>query len=506
MRENDDLYVNFTSLNNNEDWTDTYNLYKKNIEVFSKVIEKIMNNYKITKIQARDTVLYELMSSNYGKNHKRLLHSKERFKWLIIYLTAIVGISLNSLLSIFIVHKKIKKDVLFEEMFAKGGWNVRFYGYITKKLINKPISQAILYTHPGVNKDIFNKSIERWNGEVINRRYSSMFFSFKESCAVVYNDFFYFYELFKLSKNINTTYIYLRIIRKYLVYSSQIKNIEADVLVAAGDYYWNPIKYFVYKKKIKNIILLQHNFKNEYLHNRLFQCCDFYYAHSNQAIEKLEGIPLAKKYSIGSFQLIPFLENEPIEYDIIFINQTVNDDLTNVWHNLNQKKLVDSFYLLIKNFKLYLEQHSEIKAVYIAKNEAINLEPSVTVKKDYEDLSNIKFMGTYGPTTFELIKKSKLVINMYSSVGFEAYGLDTKVLWVNYNRCCDTFKYDVENEDLHVIIHDTSYEAFEERVNLLLSETEEVEVHYKKLKEKYMNIQENPAKIVANKIYELLGK
>ncbi|MDO8454850.1 MAG: hypothetical protein Q7S59_09800 [Sulfurimonas sp.] len=470
MRNDNDLYVNFTSLNNNEDWNDTYSLYKENIEVFSEVIEKIMNNYKITKIQARDTVLYELMSSNYGKEHKKLLYSQDRFKWLIIYLITMFGIFLNSLMSIFIVYKNIKKDVLFEEMFAKEGWNVRFYVYITKILIHKPISQAILYTHPGVNKDFFNKSIDKWDGEVINRRYSSVIFGFKESCTVIYNDFFYFYKLFKLSKNVNVTYIYLRIIRKYLVYSSQIKNIKADVLVAAGDYYWNPIKYFVYKKNIKNIILLQHNFKNEYLHNRLFQYCDFYYAHSNQAIEKLEGIPFAKKYSIGSFQLVPFLEKEPIEYDVIFINQTVNDDLTNVWHTLNQKQLIDNFYLLIKNFKLYLEQHSEIKAVYIAKNEAINYEPSMTVKQDYKDLPNIEFMGTYGPKTFELIKKSKLIINMYSSVGFEAYGLDKKVLWVNYNRCCDTFNYDVENEDVHVIINDTSYEAFEEKINLLLSD------------------------------------
>jgi ribulose 1,5-bisphosphate carboxylase large subunit-like protein len=56
------------------------------------------------------------------------------------------------------------------------------------------------------------------------------------------------------------------------------------------------------------------------------------------------------------------------------------------------------------------------------------------------------------------------------------------------------------------MISDNSYEAFEKRVNLLLSANKEVEEHYKKLKEKYMNIQENPAKIVANKIYELLEK
>ena len=179
-------------------------------------------------------------------------------------------------------------------------------------------------------------------------------------------------------------------------------------------------------------------------------------------------------------------------------------DLTNAWPDLNQERLIDNYHLLINNFKLYLEKHSNIKSIYVAKHTTINSEPSTTVKEKFKNISNIKFIGAYGPKTFELIKKSKLVINMYSSLGFEAYGLDKRVLWVNYNRCCDLFKYDVENEDIHVLINDTSYESFEERVNLLLSENSDVDKHYIKLKEKYMNIQDNPAEIVARKIEELL--
>ncbi len=54
------------------------------------------------------------------------------------------------------------------------------------------------------------------------------------------------------------------------------------------------------------------------------------------------------------------------------------------------------------------------------------------------------------------------------------------------------------------MIDDNSYKAFEKRINLLLSENKEVNEHYKKLKEKYMNINENPAKVVADKVLELL--
>lgn len=500
-----DFDVDFESLKENRDWLEIHALYQNNIKVFSEIIKKVMDNYGMTQVQARDTVLYELMSSNYGRQHKKLLHSLNRFKWSIIYITTFAGIFFSGLASLFIIQKKQRLNLLFEEMFPKDGWNKRFYRYITEKIIHMPLDKAIFYTHPGIAKDIFNTSIEQWDGDVINRRYSSLFFGFKESSLIIYKDLFFICHLFKLSKNLNVTYIYLRIIRKYLLYSSQIKNIEADIIISAGDYYWNPIKYFVYKRKIDHIILLQHNFKNEYLHNRLFQYCDIYYAHSDQAIEKLEGISFAHKYSIGSFQLIPYIKNdEPIVYDIMFINQTVNDDLKDSWPYLDQKKLIDSYYILIENFQHILEKFPSYNAIYVAKRGHLDSEPSLTVKERLHHLPNIKFMSAYGPETFELIKKSKLIINMYSSIGFEAYGLNRKVLWINYNRCCDVFKYDTEEESLHTLISNSSYEVFEERVNYLLSENEDIDTHYKKLKEKYMNVQENPAKIIANKISKIL--
>jgi len=503
--DEDDLHFDFMSLKENQDWLDIYYLYQTNSEAFSAIINKLMKNHNMTKVQAHDTVLYELMSAHYGRKHRKLLRNLNRLKWSAIYLITFVGIFFSGLLSLFIAKKNQKINLLFEEMFAHDGWSKRFYKYIDEVIPKKRLTKAIFYTHPGLSKDFSTKSVDGWSGEVINRRYSSMFLNFKEVCLSVYHDLFYCVRLFNLSKNINTTYLYLRILRKYLLYSSQIKNIKADVLVSAGDYYWNPIKYFIYKKNIANIILLQHNFKNEYLHNRLFQYCDFYYAHSHQAIEKLEGIPFAHKYAIGSFQLVPYLKEEPIEYDIMFLNQTVNDDLKNHLPHIDQERLIANYYILIDNFKRYMQTNKSVKAIYVAKGETINTNPSLNVKQLFHDIPNVEFKGTYGPQTFEVVQKSKLLINMYSSVGFEAYGLGKKVLWINYNECCSEFKYDTENEDIHVIISDTSYDAFEKRVNLLLSDTKEVDEHYAKLKEKYMNIQESPASVVADKIVELVG-
>ena len=174
MKLDDDLYIDSVSLKNNSDWKKIYSIYLNHIEIFSELIENIMIKYKMTKIQARDAILYELMSCHYQKAHRKKLFEKNRFKWLLIHISTILAVFFNSLISLFIFRKKIKKDVLFEEMFSKNGWTLRFYRYINKLLSDKISSKAIFYIHPGINKDIFNNSIEEWKGKVINRRYSSM--------------------------------------------------------------------------------------------------------------------------------------------------------------------------------------------------------------------------------------------------------------------------------------------------------------------------------------------
>ena len=136
----------------------------------------------------------------------------------------------------------------------------------------------------------------------------------------------------------------------------------------------------------------------------------------------------------------------------------------------------------------------------------MEVEPAKSIRKSFDTNKNIDFFSAYGKSTFDLVSKSKVIINMYSSVGREAYGMDKKVLWVNYDNCCSLFDLDIAEDDIHTLVTDNSYQAFEERINLLLSDDKEVDNHYKKLKEKYMNIQENPAKIIAAKINEILEK
>lgn len=495
------------TLDNNEIWKSTYNIYINNEKIFKKIMQSIQRKYGLSAEMSKDAMLYEIMSCQYGNN--RYYKKQSLIKWTLIYLGIFILIPFNIVISsiIYFIIKKKKAHLIYEEMWPINSLYDRFYNYIDEQIKSHSLKKAILFISPSFAFDTLSKVPKNYKNKIINRRFSNILFYHDFGIKIFVKDSFFIINLIIYSKksDINYIYLYLRFIRKLLMYSSQSTKFKCDILISASDYYWNPVKYFMYKKSAKNIILIQHNYINEYLHLRLFQYCDYYYAHSHQSVEKHEFCGSAIFYSLGSFQLIPFLKAKKIEYDVLFVSQPVYDNLLHTDPFLDQQKLINSYNNLINNFYLFLRNNPNIKAIYVTKMGNIDNKPATEDIKILAPLSNIKFISTAGKETFNLISQSKLIINMYSSIGFESYGLNKRVLWINYNRCCDIFKYDTENEDIHVIINDIDYTSFEKRVNLLLSDNKEVDKHYAKLKEKYMNIQENPASVVADKIVELVG-
>ena len=504
------IQKDFNSFKNILEWDDTYKIFMDNKKSISMISKYCAKKYNFTEEDMQNSFLYEIMSFQYSEKKLNIFFSKNYLKYLLIYIFVmlVLLLYLPFLFIINLFRKKQKFDVLYEEMWDKRSWYSRYYIFIDNKL-KKSVKKGILFLSLSMQKIYDSSNIDKWNGKTVDIRDNNKLFDFSISLTIIIKDIFYIFSLYKISKkhNLNFIYLYLMILRRLLLYSSQVSNIESKVLISAGDYYWNPLRYMCYKRKIQNIILLQHNNKDNYLFGRLFPYCDYYYGYSKGSISKLEGINFSKKYAVGSFQLIDFLKQKDTLYDILFINQTVYDKAIKFnTPNLNQEKLIYEHNILIDNFKKYLSKNKDINALYVCKPTYLNIMPAKIIQKDFKNIKNIRFVESYGQEMFSNVSKSKLIINIYSGVGIEAYGLDKKVLWINYNKCCELFEIDTKEEDLHVMINDTTYEAFEERVNLLLSENEEVDEHYKKLKEKYMNIQENPAKIVADKINELIMK
>jgi hypothetical protein len=482
--------VDFKSLRDNEYWIEVYTFYKENIEKIAPLIDRVQKKYGMDFETSRDAILYEITNAHLGKAYRKNLFSKQRVSWTLKYILFLIfslfSGFLNFLISPFI--KSQKYDVLYEEMWEERSWFSRFYKYIDVEIPEK--SRAILFTHPAPAKPFWSEKVAEWNGEIVNRRFGAFLFEWKEVIKT-FPEIFFFWKLWKSSKNINITYIYLRFLRKILLYKTQVQKVEAKNLIMAGDYYWNPTKYFQFKKQIKNIILIQHNMKVDLLNNT-FQYSDFHFLHSEDAIKNMESFGKSNLIPVGSFQLIPFLEKVDLEYDILFINQTVFDDMSG--HRLlNQENLQKEHNILINNFYKYMSKNKDLKAIYVAKPGYIKKEPFLSVEEKFKNLDNVEFTGAYGSDMFKIVQKSKLIVNMYSSVGREAYGLDKRVLWINYNKVCSTFKQNVDSDELHILL-ENNYYVFEQRMNSLLSNSDEVKEHFNKLKKEYMNIEGNPAK------------
>jgi hypothetical protein len=486
--------VDYKSLQDNEYWIEVYTFYKENIEKIAPLIDRVQKKYGMDFETARDSILYEITNSHVGTAHRKNLFSKKRtsstLKYILFLIFSLFSGLINFLISPFI--KKQKYDVLYEEMWEERSWFSRFYKYIDVEIPEK--KKAVLFDHPAPAKPFFKKpKIAEWNGDIINRRFGAVIFEWKEVLNVFSKEFLFFIKLWKLSINTNITYIYFRFLRKVLLYKTQVQKVEAKNLIMAGDYYWNPVKYFQFKKNIGNIILIQHNIKASGIRQRLFFYSDFYFMHSEDSIKKMEG-SRGKMLSVGSFQLIQFLEKVPLEYDILFINQTIYDkDPSDSLLDRNQ--LIKQHNILIENFYKYMKENKSLKAIFIAKPGYTKKEPFISTEQKFKDLDNVEFIGAYGSDMFELVQKSKLILNMYSSVGREAYGLDKRVLWVNYNKVCSVFKQDVDNDELHILL-ENSFDIFKKRVDLLLSNSDEVKEHFQKLKREFMSIEENPANIL----------
>lgn len=495
------FHTNFSNLHNIKEWHLVEETYRNNCKEFSAVENNLIKKYGFSKSLAQDAVLYEITSLVYrNDNPLKKINILSLVLFYALFLVIIVCYPLFFLYDFF--KKKHSYDVVFEEMWDERSLYSRFYKKIHENI--KRYSIGLFLTAPFIKKITKVKKIKDWNKVVVDSRNNNIVFDSKIVFRVIKNDFLFGFSLYKASsKDVDLVFLYLRLLRRILMCYSQVANLKSRAIISAVDYYWSPIKYFYYKKNIDNILLTQHNHKDNFLYGRVLAYCDYYFAHSIDSIKKMSINSDAILEPVGSLQLGDFLNQNKIKYDILFINQTVCDDLKKGSPELDQNLLIQSHDILIKNFKRYVDKHPDLNIVYMTKPTYMDIEPAKSNKQIFSN-KNVYFTTAYGQETFSLVSNSKIIINMYSSVGREAYGLDKKVLWVNYNNCCDIFDLGIEVDDIHTLVSDNSYQAFEEKINLLLSDNKTVDKHYQKLKEKYMNIQGSPAKIVADKINELL--
>jgi len=488
-----------------------FNINKQSYQKLSYYIRKL---YPISEEDINNQIvkdIYNIYKSGVsGSYFNRKLTIKDYAYTILFYMYLIFSLPVSFIYYSF--KKRMKFDVVYEEIWP-GNYSTykRFYSYIDNFLDGSKTSLLISPVYKAWKK--VDMKDEYLTKQLIDRRFSNYIFHYSDILRLLKTDIFTIFSLFQESKrsNVNLVIMYLRIIRRILFYKAQTYKTSATVLVGANDYYWNPIKYFIFKNNgFKNIILLQHNSKHHINENSLYIYCDIYFADSKDALLKSEYIIAKEKFAIGSIQLTPFLDNKQKkkEYDIFVVHHPIKTGRYDK-NGLDKDAIFRMYEVFLDYLMIFSKKFPDISILYISKNYNDNDNEILyyqEINNRFKEFKNIDCKAVYGKDTYSLLNNSKVLINFFSSLGFQAYGFDSRVMWINFDNILDSLDLPNTKEDIDTLL-EPNYEHFEEKLlNLLLNDSEDMKIFMENKKQQYMNIQENPAKVVADKINEILAE
>ena len=454
--------------------------YKKNKIHFSYFENKFYENFGIPKSIMRDTIkgyLLQVVCDNGG-----LMQLRSYRNLLISIILYPIVVSYFLCLSIFARRpKNVKVNILYEEWEQVGAHFEQFYKPIYDALLSK--KQAIFVTAKDASS-IYKNSIR------LIQRYTKLNFE-KEISRKIVKKYFMFPFLIILKFSIQSKFdyisLYIRILRSMSKFESESRNIEADFLVTAFDNGYNALKYYIYKKNgIKNIISIQNGGRgdNTPAGCDMYLYSDYYFSYAEDQVRRMHGLNAKEVIYGGSLPLYTFYkmyQGVKEEYDIILIEQMAPLDVDG-----NYKLAV--FMKIIENLKKFSIKYNDLRIAYRVRRKRELLQddfflPLDEVLKD----SNIIFESFQSKDSYEAVMKSNVVVNYCSSLGFEAIGMNKKVLTCNYDKL--DF---LPTEDSPAVVLEDDYLLFEKKLLYLLrSDYNDLEKIYKNLKLKYMNLSED---------------
>jgi hypothetical protein len=480
------------------------NIYTENI-LINEIVKDISNKYNIPYENVKTSLIRAILNT-LSEPKKINMRRKSPFLKRFIQYYMIMGYFF--ILTLFGAKYQFEEaDILFDEKFilVNNTWFTTYYEPILSYLSRKKYT-CKAFLNPLLRTHIFAKKEDTFVYPIstVNRKYSYFYFEKKISQKILINDFFLFSKLYKVSKEIELDFvnIYLRIIRQIAVSESQSKNVSAKFLITAGDHYFNGIHYFIIKKNgIKNIITIQNGLRKKDTEGACnYFYSDYYLAHNKEtAFNYLNNTFCMKKIPIGSFLSGVLFhrfreENLSVYNDILFWHHPVDKLQTQI----KFPGTLPMVKTIIDHLSQFMQEHPQLTLKYISKS---NVDGNEFYEECKEKLnySNVTFEAIYGNDSYKLVYQSRLIVNIWSTMGYESLGFDKKVLHVSYDHLADTLLMQDFIEDNLGSLHEKSYEAFRDRVLYLLNNNnEEIESFYQALKHKYNPTDENPLKIIEN--------
>jgi len=475
-------------------------LYDQNLKHFKRLENIFENDFNIGYDITRSTVKRMLVESfNYGQK-EHLTNYSPSFKKLLFYYIVMIYFLF---MSFFGKRKKsVKKfDVLLENW--SGNNFEEFYKRVYNKIFN--IYRIAVFD---ITKEMDKKFFPE-NCLIVSRnsnhkhRYSNII-----SLLILKKQIARYFEYQRLSQNsgIDIINISLRLQRYIAVYNTDTYDLNSKFLISASDNHYNAMRYFIYKKNgINNILLIQNGIRTGEISNSsgdMYTYCDYYLGFGETNIKSQKGMYCPNKLPIGSLRLYDNIRHEDksmaIEFDVIFIEQL--SLLRTVDFNVDRyMKIIDmlcKFAISNKNYKLSYKTRP---------NRLIRYSANQNMLKHINDIdnklkeANILIDEKISKNSYEAILKSNVIVYYNSTMGFEAIGLNKKVL------CCNLDKqnFQISTEDEIGSLVDDSYDLFEKKlIHLLNNDNEEIRKYYEMKKLKFMNLKDDPVE----KMIEILKK
>lgn len=316
-------------------------------------------------------------------------------------------------------------------------------------------------------------------------------------------NFYLLLLLFYISIKYKINYIahFHRLLLEILENESLVKYIKSSIYFTSNIDACTFIKKEQFNKAGMKIFLMQIVAIDYYIAS--YVAADVFFAFGENQIDIALRVSskFGEVHSIGSLKSIEKSKKTVEGYNIVFIEQLANFDETIYTSNAEYKNLV---YNMIK----FSEEYNEVNIAYLAR---IQFRYSILdkvfnkyFKKLYKDLdaSNIKM--TYLENNYPLVKQSDLVISYYSTLCFEAIGLNSLPLFC-FNYAVNNYEL-LHNIEDKCILLDSSYELFKERVLYMLNIDKKTKNFLiENMKKNHMNTSEKSLEVVLLSIKNHIG-
>lgn len=477
---------NYTIENSIGDTINKY--YESNSKNFDTIENIIYKDFEIPKGIIRDHIKYLLSVDieNDSKNFNKkfiYLHEYNKVKMFFYYFVAMFYFLY---FSVFGLRKKkeIKIDILFEEGYES------FYRIIYTKL--KQFKLGVLnFGNRNKSNNFYDSSTQQFYTESLQNFLKDI------SWKIFSKQFFKFFQYNKLSKDLdlNCVLLVLRIFKHIATFKTDLNGVNTKVLLSANSNAYTSLKYYIYKKQIKNILIIENGVvvsKSARCDGEWFTYCDTFFGMGKNNKENI-GMVCSDFQYVGSVLLANSIyeldiDNQKFdkEFDIVFMEQYIVED--------TDTHKIDYYFTALNYLAIFSKKFPQYKIGYRVRASR-ELEKHESIQKYIEKYdkiindSNIILDDKISKNSYESMLKSEIVIFYSSSIGVEALALDKKVLCVNFDK--KHFCRFTEEESIGML-YEKNYDLFEAKLLYLLDgDFKEKITYFRNLKSQYIEQKEN---------------